>query len=525
VQSDPTSIFYVDVERAVALIDELSGIENPAGREKWMHVRDALNLPGLKRIIATRGFDGKDFATHAFIEAPLPHKGITALMDAAPLSDTDLKLVPADASTLMAASFDLAGLLRTIRDTAGEVDPQAKVKVDQGIGAVSMFVGKNLETEILDPLGEHWVAYLSPSVAGRGITGRVGVNHLKDAKKAEQGLNSLAIAVCNAINSQSKQKDVSIRFQQTKIADLNISYIAIPLVTPAWAVKDGNLYVGLYPQNVAAAARAAGADGKSILDNPDFSAMRKRLNVEKPTSFSYIDMRPTAAEGYQMVLAIMRFGLGLGDLAGVKSPETVLPPLYAIIPHRSPAGAASYVDEAGWHSHSVSPFPGAQILSGQQGMGLAGPAIAASLMLPAMSKAREQAQAVQSVTHLRQIALGCQMYATDHAGKLPPDLGSLASGGYIADPRIFLKPTSTAQIPVIPKDQQKDWVNKHADFVLAISDTPMKEIRLPSQTLLAYEKPGAEPRDRVAVAFVDGHSEVVPQVRLKQLLRRNELRN
>src|SRR5438105_15212462 len=55
VQSDPLSIVYVDIEKALALIDEFSGIADPAGREKWMKVRDALGLNGLKRVIATTG--------------------------------------------------------------------------------------------------------------------------------------------------------------------------------------------------------------------------------------------------------------------------------------------------------------------------------------------------------------------------------------------------------------------------------------------------------------------------------------
>ena len=72
VQSDPISITYVDIEKVLALIDEFSGMADPAGKEKWTKVRDALGLNGLKRIIATSSFDGKDFATQAFIEAPAP---------------------------------------------------------------------------------------------------------------------------------------------------------------------------------------------------------------------------------------------------------------------------------------------------------------------------------------------------------------------------------------------------------------------------------------------------------------------
>jgi len=42
----------------------------------WAKIRDALNLAGLKRIIYTGAFDGPDWATQCFIEAPSPRTGI-----------------------------------------------------------------------------------------------------------------------------------------------------------------------------------------------------------------------------------------------------------------------------------------------------------------------------------------------------------------------------------------------------------------------------------------------------------------
>ena len=521
VQSDSTSILYIDLEKALALIDEFSGVADPSGREKWMKVRDALGLNGLKRIIATTGFDGKDFASQSFIEAPAPHKGITTLLDVQPVPDEMLKLVPQDASTVFASSVaDPAKVIDTIRTAAAEIDPRVKQGVDQGLGVVSMFVGKNLQTEILAPLGKSWVIYNSPSVAGRGITGYVLVNKPEDPKKAEQGINALAIAICNAINSQTNSRDVSIALRQTKIGDLNISYIGIPIVTPAWAVKDGNLYVALYPQNVAAAARAAASsqNGKSILDNPEFVAMRKRLNVEKPASLSYIDMRPTAADTYQMLIALARAGLGMADLTGVRAPEPVLPPLDVVLENLAPAGSAGFVDEAGWHSRTISPFPGAEVLAGQPG--IAAPALLASLALPAVAKARQQAADVGSISNLRQIALSCQMYANDHDGKLPPDLGTLAADGLVSNLHVFIKPQPRTPLPLpkFTKEQQKDWINKNSDYIYVGGGKALKDIANTSQTILAYERPALSANNRRAVAFVDGHCEIMPEQDLQQRL-------
>jgi len=47
-------------------------------------------------------------------------------------------------------------------------------------------------------------------------------------------------------------------------------------------------------------------------------------------------------------------------------------------------------------------------------------ALLISILLPALSKAREAAKTTQCASNLRQIALGIISYANDNHGKLPP---------------------------------------------------------------------------------------------------------
>jgi prepilin-type N-terminal cleavage/methylation domain-containing protein len=50
-------------------------------------------------------------------------------------------------------------------------------------------------------------------------------------------------------------------------------------------------------------------------------------------------------------------------------------------------------------------------------------AILAALLLPALSKARERAQAVMCLNNTKQLALGWQIYAGDHEDFLPYNVG------------------------------------------------------------------------------------------------------
>lgn len=83
-------------------------------------------------------------------------------------------------------------------------------------------------------------------------------------------------------------------------------------------------------------------------------------------------------------------------------------------------------------------------------------ALLVSILLPALNKARQQAQTVSCMSNLRQIMLGLIMYAQDNRGALPQCYGQdpavnrffewpgLLSGGnrtYVRDPRVYICPS------------------------------------------------------------------------------------
>jgi hypothetical protein len=127
---------------------------------------------------------------------------------------------------------------------------------------------------------------------------------------------------------------------------------------------------------------------------------------------------------------------------------------------------------------------------------------------PPLAKARVQAKRVASMSNLRQIALGCWLYAEDHERKLPPNLQVLVEKGYIKRPEILESPRK-------PKDFERP-----SYIYIPGLETQTRDTHI---IIIAHENP-AFCSDRICAAFLDSHVKVMEQAefleRLKETYKR-----
>ncbi|HEY7088926.1 MAG TPA: H-X9-DG-CTERM domain-containing protein, partial [Tepidisphaeraceae bacterium] len=361
-----------------------------------------------------------------------------------------------------------------------------------------------------------------PNTAGNGFAGLVIVNKVDDPQKAAQGLNSLAIAISNLSAAGLKQAQMSIPTRQTKVGDISVTYLAAPLITPSWTIQGDKLFIALYPQVAATAAKNAAAAGKqSILDNPDYLAVRKRLGGMNATGMQYVDLRKTAAEGYQSLLMISRLAFGLADMWGVNSPEVVLPTYQDLMPQLAPMGCVSWAEPDGFHMRSVCPFPGSQVLAGSQGAfsPVIGSAFMASVMLPSLSRARETANRVKCASNMRQIGQAMLLYANEHKGAYPATMGELLQEEIT--PNCFLCPTRGTNVPpqidLAEPAIKAGWVDSSSDYVYVAAGKNVNMKNL-AESVVLYERPGDHGGDGINMLFGDGHVEFVQMGRAQAMI-------
>lgn len=522
-QKDALFTLYLDAPAIVRVINQAMEGESPSDRQVWQVLRDVGGLTGIEAMALTASFEGRDWSTRAVILAPAPRKGmIWALLEGKALSDDLLRAIPASATWAGAFGLDGSRALADVRRMVAQVDPREARDFEAVLAEISRALKADLDKDILQALGEQWAYYLSPDVGTGGLMSLMLVNRLRNPAQAEQMLVKLE-AVVNQIIAMETHGRLQIAFQPTKVGEVTLHRMSLPGIAPTWAIKDGNLFIGAYPQMVLEAVEQAGRPDKSLLESPAYAAVRKQLGQKNITMLDMLDLPRSAPDTYPLILAVTRLYLGMANLQGVQTPEMVVPPLGKILPHLIPAGSVAWTDERGWHMQGISPFPGSEGL-GSQFHALSGQGqqfVSLGALLPAMSKARGQAKVTQCMNNLKQLAIGCIMYSTDNKDTMPPDLG--ATWMYVRHPRVYVCPEHPANMAA-DQGQMPAWINANSSYVYLGSGARLGRMRMTAQTVLLHEKLEAGHDGRVNLAFFDGHVEQVPIAQARQMIEASKQR-
>lgn len=185
--------------------------------------------------------------------------------------------------------------------------------------------------------------------------------------------------------------------------------IPLPLELQITLARAGEyLFVATAPTLVqdALAVRAGKLPG--VKQTADFQALQK-FAPSTGNSFSYVDRRFSAT-----IIAVQKQILS----GNAKMPPKQMELLEKLFLSRGPNYGFSVGSHTatGWQSVSVgNQDSSAAVLAAP----VAGVAVGAAMVLPALAKAKEKAQSINCVNNLKQVNLALRIWATDHGDKFP----------------------------------------------------------------------------------------------------------
>ena len=520
VDPEPVYAMFVNVQKLVRSIDDSIARGNDKEmREQWPKVRDSLGLSGLRRFAMTGAFDGKDWSSRAYLEAPAPRQGLMALLDNKPIRESSLKLIPKSAAYATIRQFDPAKLLAQIRDAFGAAGPGAAANFDAGMAAAAKAIGINI-ADIVEPLGDQWVIYHDKGVGGVGGAGLILVNELDDPAKATESFNTLNATAARLLAGNPQMAQM-IRPGTRDFNGLKVNTFQAPQATIAWAIHDGKLYLGLMPEAVAAATVVSNNTGGTFDQNETFKQLQAKLGVKDIDGFEYADLAQSAPQKHTEIQQALMMMSMVTASKGVLIPPNLLPPIDVLQQHLAPAASASWVDDAGWHQRATSPFPGSRTFASQQGdyMTVGGSALAVSILLPSLNRARETANRVKCASNMRQIGQGALLYSNDNKGKYPDTLGEILKtqditlevfecpSGDVTAPADVAKGTMEAKVAWVDKGCPYTWVGKGL------------KNSTPGDVLVLYEREDDHGGDGMNMLFADGHVEWNSMAVAKEIIR------
>jgi prepilin-type processing-associated H-X9-DG protein len=141
-------------------------------------------------------------------------------------------------------------------------------------------------------------------------------------------------------------------------------------------------------------------------------------------------------------------------------------------------------------------------------------AIAAGMVLPALAQAREKARRISDIGNLKQIGLGFFMYADDHDGQYPNDLGELWP--YVGTGKVYVSPLGKTPVPANAAEVRAG----KCDYLYFTKGKKQADVQNPASTPMACTKPGLM-KQGTNVVYCDGHVQHKPFIdeELKKLIR------
>jgi hypothetical protein len=293
---------FIDTERVINLAKSLAGPFVPGLKERL----DSTGISGLKAVVFSSGFEGKESRALYEFDVPGERKGLTKVLKNVPLGVNDLPPMPPDVSRFSALRLDFpaaydAGLgvveLLTmnqefgVEEDAKKKNPAALIKARKEYLAreADKFLGISMADDVLPYLGDKLVIFQSPT-EGLQVFGSVVCISVKDAAKVRSATDRVQRALEELASSPIK-----VRKKVLKGVEYREFYArGFGVVTPTYAIVDDWLVVAGHPQAVQGVILRARGDLERW--KPDAATVKRLAKMPVDgCGLQYCDPKSTAS--------------------------------------------------------------------------------------------------------------------------------------------------------------------------------------------------------------------------------------
>jgi prepilin-type processing-associated H-X9-DG protein len=476
---------YADVQRIVTRGKEIARQALGELPENIDQILEQLGIASIRsKYVHIDELDGRPrMAAFADVQGPL--HGVLKLWDQKPLIDDDIRIVPKNAYWAEITNVDLAALWLEVQRVIDVLAPDKAGLIEGPLAMAQQVLGFSITNELLPALGDTWAVFDAPDHGGILLTGTVLAVEVRDA----EALQGMLARVVQLLTPLAKEGEITLQLNQVKHGSHTIHYVLlggrpVPLA-PAWGFAGQRCVFGLFPQTVATALQQVDpqTQGESLLDQPDFKAVRAKLppNVQ---GIGYCDSRYFMRALYYPLLSLLQTA-GISMLApyGGAIDLALMPPLL-----EATADVTNYVSATGSDPDGILYTSIGSGASLPVGGGVT--ALGTSILLPSLARAREVAKRAISASNLKGIGMAALVFAADHGDKFPGTLAQLVESGAI-----------TPMMLLSPRDAQATLTRAYSSYEYIAGQTTSSDAR----NVLAYERPLDD--EGTNVLFVDTHVE------------------
>ncbi|MEN6308083.1 MAG: hypothetical protein ABFD91_10040 [Anaerohalosphaeraceae bacterium] len=492
---------YCDVQKFSTMITNIVGtmnVDSTAPQQEitnnlsqFKTVLQMLGLSNVKSLTLRAGFDRKDVIVEKWLEVPAPRTGLFATIK--PMDLTMLDKADSRASTVMSFNVDTAGVYDLIMQVVDRLAPtqEHRDQIKAAIAGMETQWNIKLRDGFLQSLNGPMIGYAYPAMTlpQSPMGGFVLTARLKDAALFTQNMQALGQAMTANFQGDPQQ---SLKITQQPLdggltaTAWMFPQVAMLQIIPNWVIVDDCVIISSHPTiaNLAVAqCKAASPEKTSIRSLTSFAMMQSKL----PKNLVYLQYSDTAVNAKQMYTQLQQFwpmatagATGQGIMLPV-----MLPNIQDKLGQLGQSWSYAWMDETGIRSRYQG--SGAEISAAS----VAGAAMGAAVLLPALSRAKTTAQSAIAMTDLKQIGLACIMYADDNNNQFPPNLEAAKK---------YLKTNKVLESPRKPKDFTGP------SYIYVAGQTTSS----PIGNILAYEAPECSRDGKINVLFLDGHVEIMP---------------